>query len=124
MHKLKKLIGNIFGKGKNSPSVARVRAERVDYPKHLNTLVSIAKNHDWRLKSYFSDTGAMVFIPKEPSPHKNIVVYTTNMTVSTAQKNAAHGLQLYRKNIRMADMHKIFEDPRRSGTGYYAKHKR
>ena len=121
---IKSIFGYIFKKRQNSPSVAIVKAKRVEYPKYLNDLVCIAKNNGWRVKSYLDQNKSMVFIPKEPSPNKNIVIYTTTMTVSTTMKNVTHGRQLYRKNVRMADMNRIFENPRVSGTGFYVNHKR
>lgn len=83
-------------------------------------LTAIANEHGWRLLDIQENIG-MCSYSKVINGHKaRINVYRTKMTVTTYLKHNKTGKnQLYRKNVSMEQLHKIFKNPRtHTGTGY------
>ena len=82
-------------------------------------ITALAKSLGYQLEKREEGSGLLIFI----APGVQVNVYTTRMTVATSLHHPKHGrTQLFRKGVSMADLRKIFENPRAHlGNGYRAR---
>lgn len=94
------------------------------YPPKIEKIKLLGEAWGWRVGTYNKQNKSLLFRPMDlKSPFKNLIVYSTTMTVSTAMKHPKMGdTQLYRRNVSMTALEKIFKNPRiHTGRGYYNK---
>ncbi len=79
----------------------------------------LGRKHGWEVVSHQKDKFMLSFVKS----FQKINVYYTKMTVATCIEHPKKGkTQLFRKDVGMGVLEKLFIDPRyHTGTGYYDK---
>jgi len=86
--------------------------------KVINEIIKIGLDNGWN--KLYTPNLYMLSFKKE---NQRINIYTTTMTISTAINHPIKGkTQLYRRNIDLKNLEKIFQNPRiHTKKGYYRK---
>jgi len=86
-------------------------------------LHDLASSHGWELLDIQENIGMVSFSKMLGETKSRINIYKTKMTVTTYINHPKLGKnQLYRKNVSMAQLKKIFENPRvHTNKGYRTK---
>jgi hypothetical protein len=94
-----------------------------DHSKTLSKIQSIAISNGWKVIDHQQNIGMISFHKVFNGDYARINIYYTKMTVATCINHPKKGkTQLFRKNVNLKLLDKIFKNPRQhTGMGYYTK---